>query len=78
MGDYSSFLFARPSFLEGMGRVLDFGGTMTDFNRSLTPEMADELAMRADWSQVGADLLEAVMHGVEDVQKARPEEAARR
>lgn len=28
----SDFLFARPSFWEGLGRLIDFGGTLTEFN----------------------------------------------
>ena len=50
------FLFARPSFLEGWARVFDVGDTLTEYNRSLTPEQADYLAMRADWMAVGDDL----------------------
>ena len=36
MSYYSSFLFAEPSFLEGMARVVDFGGTLNEYNRSAT------------------------------------------
>lgn len=60
MGNGSDFLFARPSFLEGMGRVLDIGGTMTEFNQSLTPEQADALALGMDWKVVGDDLRRAM------------------
>lgn len=56
MGIYSSFLFARPSYLEGAGRLLDFGDTLTEFNRSLDDEQADRLALWADWSAVGDDI----------------------
>ncbi len=56
MSDFSNNLFADPSFLEGMGRVLDFGDTMTDFNRSLTSEQADSRALFADWLALGGDL----------------------
>ncbi len=56
----SLFLFARPSFWEGMGRVLDLGGTMTEFNSSLSEEMADGMALRADWKAIGRDLLAAM------------------
>ncbi len=57
MNRITTFLFARPTFLEGMARVLDMGGTMTEFNRSPTPRIADALALRSDWMAVGQDLL---------------------
>ena len=57
MGDrqYSSFLFARPTFISGLGRALDLGSTMTEYNRALDGQMADAIAMRMDWSAVAAD-----------------------
>lgn len=56
MGNYSSLLFAQPTFLEGVGRAMDFGDTLTEFNRSLDNEQADRLALWADWCAVGEDL----------------------
>lgn len=56
----SDFLFARPSFFEGMGRIIDFGGTLTAFNISRTPEEADARALFEDWRVVGNDLRLAV------------------
>jgi len=56
----STFLFARPSFVEGMARLLDFGGSLSEFNSSLTPEQADCLALRMDWRLIGQDFQEAV------------------
>ena len=56
----SKFLFADASFLEGVGRILDFGGTLTEHNESLTPEQADYFAMRADWWLVGHEIREAM------------------
>lgn len=52
----SLFLCARPSFAEGVARILDFGGTLNEYNRSLTPEQADYLALQADWRLIGMDL----------------------
>ncbi len=60
MSDYSSFLFARPSFLEGMVRVLDMGGTLQEYNRALTPAQADALALYADAWAVGGDMRQAM------------------
>jgi hypothetical protein len=56
MSGLSDFLFARQSFLRGVASVLDSGGTLTEFNQSLTPEQADAAAMRMDWEAVGHDL----------------------
>lgn len=56
MSDLSTYLFARPSLLEGMGRTVDLWGTMTEYNQSLSPEQADYLAILSDWTAVGDDL----------------------
>ncbi len=55
----ADFLFARQSFLGGVARILDLGGTLVEFNQSLTPQQADELALRADFRTVGVDLRHA-------------------
>jgi hypothetical protein len=52
----SLFLCARPSFVEGMSRILDFGGTLDQYNQSITPAQADYLALRGDWQLIGMDL----------------------
>ena len=56
----SDFLFAHPSFLAGLGRVLDIGGVFDDYNSSDTAAEADERAMRVDWLAAGADLESAM------------------
>lgn len=60
MSQFTPFLFARPSFLEGCGRVLDFGDTLTQYNTALTPEQADAIAVYFDWLAVGGDIRMAV------------------
>ncbi len=45
MGTYTDFLYARPSFAEGMARIMDFGNTLTEYNRSPDP---DTMALVAD------------------------------
>jgi hypothetical protein len=54
MGD-SLFLCAKPSFAEGASRLLDFGNCLNEYNRSLTPDQADLLALSVDWRLVGGD-----------------------
>ena len=63
MTQMSDLLFARPSFLEGMARILDMGGTLTEFNRSPDGEAADSLAIASDWYAVGQDLRNAIDAG---------------
>jgi hypothetical protein len=57
---YSDFLVARPSFCEGMARILDFGNTLNEYNSSPSGEIADEIAIRMDWMMVGKDLRNAM------------------
>ncbi len=52
----SEFLFARPSFLTGMARVLDLWGWFDRYNESRTPEQADVRALVSDWMAVRRDL----------------------
>ena len=47
---YSDFLYARPSFLEGMARVMDIGGALNEYNNFLSDEDADFVALWMDWS----------------------------
>jgi hypothetical protein len=56
----SDFLFARPSFLGGMARIFDFGGTLKIYNDSPNGAIADEKALRADWKAVGDCLRSAL------------------
>ena len=59
--DSRSFrLFARPSFLSGMARLVDFGGGLNVYNRDPSPSMADINALRADWEMVGRDMRKAM------------------
>jgi hypothetical protein len=73
MSDYTSFLFARPSVAESIARLVDFGDFLTEFNRSLSEEQADTIALRMDWKAVGNDLryaLSVVEHERQESDKA--------
>ena len=52
----SDFLYARPSFLEGMARIMDLGNTLNEYNTSDAP---DKIATFRDWTIVGNDLRSA-------------------
>ena len=55
----SDFLFAEPSFLSGVARILDVGGTFDGYNISRDGLQADARALYADWRIVGQDLVRA-------------------
>jgi hypothetical protein len=67
----SGFLYARPSFLEGAARALDLGGTMAIFNESVDGDMADFLAISADWQRVGQDMRDAIRVFAKELSIAR-------
>lgn len=60
MESYSDFLYARPSFLEGVARIFDFGGTLNEYNDSPTGQEADAAAIRSDWEAIGQDMRAAI------------------
>jgi len=67
----TDFLFARSSFLGGVARILDLGGTLVGFNDSATPERADAVALNADFGSVGLDLRRAVEHLTGNVEQSQ-------
>ncbi len=69
----SLFLCARPSLVEGMARLLDFGNTLSEYNSSLTPAQADFLALRRDWGLTGHDWATALADAEEELQGCRTE-----
>ena len=65
--------YARPSFLEGIARLLDFGGALDNYGipylndlragripTHLTRPETDVAAMRADWIAVGEYIRDAM------------------
>ncbi len=56
---YSDFLFAQPSFLEGVARVVDTAGALNQYNGMPSAQEADALAVWADWAAVGAEIAAA-------------------
>jgi hypothetical protein len=59
------FLFARPSFLEGIARVLDLGNTLREYNDSQSTAEADLIAIGTDWSAIGRDIENSIMDNSE-------------
>ena len=52
----STFLFANPSVIEGLARIVDLGATFDAYNDSATPVAADLRALAQDWYAVGRDV----------------------
>lgn len=79
MGQESMLLFARPSFIEGMGRLVDFAGTMNEYNRSLTGEQADANAFASDWLALRSDFEEAIHQLTKNSDRVKklPQESAK-
>ena len=68
----SETLFAMPSTLSGAARVMDLWGVFDDYNTSLTPDEADEVAITLDWLAVGDALrLGLLRHDVESSGQGR-------
>jgi hypothetical protein len=73
---FSSILFAPPSVAEGLARILDLGDTLTEYNRSLSPEQADAYALTADWNAVVDDLVRAFKKAEGEIGKPKQLELA--
>ena len=51
-----SLPYTRPSFVEGIARIFDFGNTLSEHDIvQRTPAQVDFLALRADWRAVARD-----------------------
>lgn len=68
----SDFLIGKPSFLSGMSRTLDLRGVFDDYNYSLTPEQADQIALFLDWYITSQDM-QSALKAYERERRAIPE-----
>lgn len=73
--DDTGFLFSDPSFVSGLGSVLDIGGGFLVYNTSRNGSEADERAIASDWAIVGKDLLTAVKALGTQAKQAKTEKA---
>lgn len=55
-----NYLFAEPSIIEGMARIVDLGGTLQIYNYSDSTENADIKALSNDWYAVGSDIRQSI------------------
>ena len=56
----TDYLFARPSFLSGVGSIADLAGKGPVYNSWPTAAEADAWALYSDWLAVGEDLWGAI------------------
>ncbi len=55
------YSYAKPSFLGGLARILDLGGTLRNtYSHSDDVYEMDIMAMRSDWIAIGQDLGNAI------------------
>ena len=67
-------LFARPSFAECVGRIVDLGATMQKYNESKTEEEADVKALKNDWRAVGEDLRNSIVNYEQKISSSKSNE----
>lgn len=56
-------IYAKPSFLEGVARIFDFGGTLNTYYylpSDEDPRKSDARAIASDWEAVGRDMASAI------------------
>ena len=70
----TDYLFATPSFLTGVARLLDLAGRFDVYNDSDDEALADARAMYSDWRMVGQDLAGAMT--VVEREQAKPQGTA--
>lgn len=56
----SEFLFSRPSLIEGLARIMDFGNTLNAHRQLSDSHEADLAALRMDWGMIGQDFREVI------------------
>jgi hypothetical protein len=55
----NGYLFSRPTFWQGMGRIFDFHGILNSYHKKGSAKSADYKALRSDWLKAGKDLKQA-------------------
>ena len=60
----TDFLYARPSVIEGIGRNMDFFGSMNSYNYSENGDEADKIAIANDLLAVYMDLYKAYLNTI--------------
>ena len=70
----SGLLYADSSFIDGIGRTLDIGATMDDYNYAPSGYLADLIALSADQLIVSSELRDSL---IESIKQLSPHERLR-
>ena len=57
---HSCYLGARPSFLERIARLMDFGNSLNEYKSYPSGVEADHAAIARDWAMIGLDFRNAI------------------
>jgi hypothetical protein len=76
--NYSYRLFAKPSFVEGIARILDIDSTLNIYIENNTPDEADFEALYSDWKSVGDDIAKSIIKYYEQSSEHREHTIKRR
>lgn len=63
-------LFARPSFLTGVARLVDVFGSLNNYNTSPSDSDADYNALYSDWAAVGDEIERATERYKHEIKSA--------
>jgi hypothetical protein len=67
----ATFLFALPTWQEGVGRLVDFGDSLTEYNRTAAPGDPDERGATQDWLAVG-DFIRSALYSFRPPKRDAP------
>jgi hypothetical protein len=65
----TDLLFAMPSMLYGLARLLDIGGMFEAYNEMPDPAQADAVALYSDFRAVGEDLGAAIAQAAAEIDR---------
>lgn len=68
---FDDYIFVKPSFLRGVARAVDIGGSLSKdaFVLSASPVEADRRAIASDWRAVNRDVNEAMASAIDGAEQ---------
>ena len=60
-------LFAEPSFWEGIARLVDFSGSLNEYNLTKSTKVNEYLGLKSDWENIGNDINVAMNQFEKDI-----------
>lgn len=59
-GELTFYLYSKPNFITGYGRLIDVAGYFNTYNENETEKEADSKAIHNDWRMVGCDIKSSI------------------